>query len=48
MIKLLIKLLYNILKIDNYHFAIYHLYYKEKIKITLIKSAYKSFFLNII
>lgn len=38
------KLLYNILKAENYRFIAYHPYYKEKLEITLTKYAHNLFF----
>lgn len=43
LMQLLTKLLYNILKMGNYCFAIYYLHYKKKPKIT--ESIYNLFFL---
>lgn len=34
------KLLYSISKSENHYFNIYHLHYKKKLRITLIKYAY--------
>lgn len=41
LMQLLTKLLYGVLKADNYCFAIYHPHYKEKLEMT--ESAYNSY-----